>query len=203
MNSAHAFAFATSGSFTDSQMQQNAAYVNKNIAEAQSAGGWLANQATKIMDGFTNFLNSRAWEFSKRFGADENGEYVGRFEIGYLGTADAIMNAQGLMPNYIMANPRHMQAHLDGKIMGYENLHALCTGVGASNAYYRKAMDGVLNVQTVDGKNKADHTHYIDSGSNRLGFRDLVNIQKTWSAADYHRAKGMFDIKSEEEPVVE
>lgn len=196
MNSAHAFAFATSGSFTDAQMQQNAAYVNRNIAEAQTAGGWLAGQAAKIMDGFTTFLNSRAWEFSKRFGADDDGEHVGRFEIGYLGTVDAIANAQGLMPNYIMANPRHMQAHLDGKIIGYENLHALCTGVGASNAYYRKAMDGVLDVQTVEGKNVAKHSHYIDAQSNRLGFRDLVNIHKTWAATDYHRVRGMFDIKS-------
>lgn len=202
MNSAHAFTYAMSGSFTDEQMQQNAAYVNQNVAALQGAGGWLANQATKILDGFTNFLNSRAWELGKRLVGDDKGDYVGRFDIGYLGTVDGILNARGLMSNYIMANPLHMQAWLDGQIEGYDDLHALCKGVGVANPYYRKARHGVLDLQQVKGKNTLSHSHFTDSGSEQLAFRDIAAIDRTWSAADYHRAKGLFDIKSEE-PTVE
>jgi hypothetical protein len=203
MNSAHAFAYAMSGSFTDQQMAQNAAYVSQNVQAVQGAGGWLASQATKIMDGFNNFLNSRAWELGKRLASKDDGEYVGRFEIGYLGTADGILGARGLMSNYIMANPGHMQAFLDGQIEGYDDLHAMCKGVGAANPYYRKARHGVLDLQHVDGKNVLSHSHYVDTGSEALPFRDIVSIDKTWNAADYHRAKGLFDIKrdaSEVEP---
>lgn len=198
MNSAHAFAYAMSGSFTDQQMQQNAAYVNQNVAAVQSAGGWLAGQATKILDGFNNFLNSRAWEFSKRLLGDKDNQHVGRFEIGYLGSVDAILGAQGLMSNYIMANPRHMQAFLDGQIESYPDLHAMCKGVGVTNPYYRKAMHGVLDLQQVDGKNTLIHSHFVDTGNDPLPFRDINNIHRTWAAADIHRAQGLFDIKKEE-----
>lgn len=197
MNSAHAFTYAMSGSFTDQQMAENAAYVNQNVAALQGAGGWLASQATRLMDGFNNFLNSRGWELGKRLTDNAEGAYVGRFDIGYLGTVEAILGAQGLMTNYIMANPRHMQAFLDGEIEGYADLHSLCTGVGAANRYFRKARHGVLESENVDGKNILSHSHYHDSGDTPLPFRDIVAIDKTWVAADYHRAQGLFDIKSD------
>lgn len=202
MNSAHAFTYAMSGSFTDQQMEQNAAYVSQNVSALQGAGGWLAGQATKIMDGFSNFLNSRAWELGKRLVGEDKGNYVGRFDIGYLGTSESILGAQGLMTNYIMANPLHMQAFLDGRIEGYDDLHTRCVGVGIVNPYYRKARHGVLDLQVVEGKNVLSHSHFTDSGTEALAFRDIAAIDRTWSAADYHRAKGLFDIKKEE-PLVE
>lgn len=202
MNSAHAFSYAMSGSFTDEQMAQNAAYVSQNVSALQGAGGWLAGQATKIMDGFSNFLNSRAWELGKRLLGEDKGNHVGRFDIGYLGSSEAILAAQGLMTNYIMANPRHMQAYLDGQIDSYDDLHTLCQGVGVVNPYYRKARHGVLDLQVVEGKNVLSHSHFTDSGSERLSFRDIAAIDRTWNAADYHRAKGLFDVKREE-PLVE
>ena len=106
------------------------------------------------------------------------------------------------MTNYIMANPRHMQAFLDGQIDGYDDLHSLCTGVGVANPYYRKARHGVLDLQQVDGKNVLNHSHFTDNGNERLAFRDITAIDRTWNAADYHRAKGLFDVKREE-PLVE
>ena len=203
MNSAHAFVFAMSGSFTDQQMAQNAAYVNQNVEAIKGSGGWLASQATRIQDGFNNFLNSRAWELGKRLsGAANDGEYVGRFEIGYLGTVDGILGAQGTMVNYIMANPRHMQAFLDGQIEGYSDMHPLCKGVGVANPFFRKAMHGVLDLQEVDGTYQLSHSHFVDTGNEALPFRDVANIHKTWNAADYHRMKGLFDIKRDE-PLVE
>jgi len=202
MNSAHAFAYAMSGSFTDQQIAQNAAYVNQNVAAVQAAGGWLAGQATKILDGFNNFLNSRAWEFGRRLAAQSENGYVGRFDIGFIGSAEGILGAQGLMANYIMANPRHMQAMLDGLIDNYKDLASTCTGVGIANPFYRKAMNGIMDLQMVDGKAKLSHSHFFDTGGTQLSFTDLDSIHRTWSASDIHRAKGLFDVKRDEDDVV-
>lgn len=199
MNSAHAFAYAMSGSFTDQQIAQNAAYVNQNVSAVQAAGGWLAGQATKILDGFNNFLNSRAWEFSRRLTAQSENGYVGRFDIGFLGSVEAIRGAQGLMSNYIMANPLHMQAMLDGLIESYSDLHTTCKGVGVANPYYRKAMHGIMDLQMVDDKPTLSHSHFYDTGGTQLSFTDLDSIHRTWSASDIHRAKGLFDVKSEDD----
>lgn len=199
MNSAHAFAYAMSGSFTDQQIAQNAAYVNQNVAAVQSAGGWLAGQATKILDGFNNFLNSRAWEFGRRLAAQNEDSYVGRFDIGFLGGVENILGAQGLMANYIMANPLHMQAMLDGQIDTYADLHQTCVGVGAANPYYRKAMNGILDLRMVDDKPVLSHSHFFDTGGTQISFTDLDSIHRTWKASDIHRAKGLFDIKSDKE----
>ena len=202
MNSAHAFAYAMSGSFTDQQIAQNAAYVNQNVAAVQAAGGWLAGQATKILDGFNNFLNSRAWEFGRRLLSQGGRTHIGRFDIGFIGYANDIMSAQGLMANYIMANPLHMQAKLDGLILGLEDTHPTCKGVGIANPFYRKAMHGIMDLQTVDGKHTLSHSHFFDTGGTQVSFSDLDSIHRTWKATDYHRAQGLFDVKSEDDDVV-
>jgi len=35
-----------------------------------------------------------------------------------------------------------------------------------------------------------------------LSFPDLDSIHRTWSASDIHRAKGLFDVKRDEDDVV-
>lgn len=197
MNSAHMFSHAISGSFTDQQMQQNAEYVNQQLGAAQQLGGWLAKQAGNILEGFNKFLDSRAWEFSRRLDGYDGDRFLGHFEIGYLGSADAIMGAQGLMANYIMANPKHMQAFLDGQIKGYEGLSPLCKGIGAENMFFRKARHGVMEFEVTDDVVSSKHSHYMDMGNDILSFRHRSAIDCTWAAADHHRAKGLFDIKSE------
>lgn len=197
MNSAHAFSHAISGSFTDQQMQQNADYVSQQLGAAQQLGGWLAKQATNIMDGFNKFVESRAWEFSRRLDGNDGDRFLGHFEIGYLGSPDAILGAQGLMANYIMANPAHMKAFLAGEIKGYEGLSPLCKGVGAENMFYRKARHGVMEISVEDNVASSSHSHYMDMGNQILSFRDRSAIDCTWTAADHHRAKGLFDVKSE------
>lgn len=199
MNSAHAFSYATSGSYTEAQMAKHTDYIHQSLAAFQSGGGWLAEQANKAMDGFNKFLNSRAWELGKRLLNKQDGEFVSRFEIGYLGSADAILSADGYMRDYIMAHPGLHQDYLDKTFAGFDgNFHKLCIGVGDTNPFYRKAMNGLLNLETVDEVTTLRHTHYNDSMGGGLSFRDRVNIQKTWAAASHHRAKGLFTIKSEE-----
>lgn len=197
MNSAHAFSHAISGSFTDSQMQANAAYVNQNIAVAQQMGGWLAQQATTLLDGFNRFMDSKAWEFSRRLDGQEGDRFLGQFEIGYQGSPESILESKGLMANYIMANPKHMQAMLDGKIANYEGLSHLCKGIGVENYFYRNAMHGVTNIREEDEKLVGSHAHFTEMSGGRISFTHRVNINNTWTAADHHRAKGLFDIKSD------
>ena len=198
MNSANAFSYAISGSFTEETINQYADYVNNTTAMLQNMGGWLGEQAKKTLSNFDNFLNSRAWEMSKRLLSTQDGEYVSRYSIGYLGSVSALQGAQGYMRDYIMAHPGLQQQYLDGEIEGYggEFSH-FCTGVGESNIFYRRSMNGILNLSEVDGKQHLRHTHYHDSLSGSLSFRERVDIHKTWTAIDHHRLTSAFDITSE------
>lgn len=197
MNSAHAFSYASSGSYTEAQMARHQEYVSNSLAMFQNGGGWLAEQANKAMDGFNKFFNSRAWELGKRLLNKTDGEFVSRFEIGYLGSVDAILGAEGYMRDYIMAHEGLHQDYIDKTFGGFDgDFNKLCVGVGDTNPFYRRAMNGVLDLREVEDKKLLHHTHYQDSMGGGLSFRERVNIQKTWSAISHHRAKGLFEIKS-------
>jgi len=199
MNSANAFGYAISGAYTDSQMQNHAEYVNQGAAMFRSAGGWLAQQADKAMESFNTFLNSRAWELGKRLLNQQDGEYVPRFEIGYLGTVHGLQNSQGYMRDFIMAHPGMQQDYLDGRASGYGgDFHQRCTGIAEENIFWRRAHDGVLRFDGEEDQRRLLHTHYQESIGGRLEWRDISNLQKTFTAIDYHRAKSMFDISSAE-----
>ena len=197
MNSANAFSYAISGSYTDQQMAKHAEYINQSTSVFQQAGGWLAEQANRMLTGFNNFLNSRAWEMGKRLLNNHEGEYVGQFEIGYLGSLSALQGAQGYMRDYIMAHPEVMQDYLLENIEGYGGqFNPLCTGIKEENIFYRRAMNGLLNLEKGEDKTQLRHTHYYDSMGGGLSFRERVNVAKTWAAVDHHRAAKMFDITS-------
>ncbi|HFT2124618.1 TPA: hypothetical protein RG892_000383 [Pseudomonas aeruginosa] len=197
MRSANAFSHAISGSFTEESIAKYADYVNNSTALLQNAGGWLGEQAKKTLDCFTSFVNSRAWEMGKRLLNKNDGEYVGRYSIGYLGSIEALQGAEGYMRDYIMANPVMMQLYLDGEIEGYGGeFSKFCSGVGEENLFYRRSMNGLLNLTTVDDKPHLRHTHYHDSLGGKISFRERCDVQKTWAAIDHHRAKSLFDLTS-------
>lgn len=197
MNSANAFIYACSGSYNEDQMNKYSSFVNQNVSQFQQMGGWLAEQANKTLDGFNAFLSSKAWELGKRLLNKVDGDYVGRFDIGYLGSLEALQGAQGFMRDYVMAHTGVMQGYLDETLEGYGGeFSAFCTGVGEENLFYRRAMDGVLNLTTVDDKPKLQHTHYYESVGGGLSFRQKVDIHKTWNAIDSHMAKSLFDVTS-------
>jgi len=197
MNSAHAFTYAMSGSYTDTQMQRYSQYVHQSAAAFKGAGGWLARQADKALDSFNTFFNSRAWELSKRLTTQSEGDYVGQFDIGYLGTPTGLQGARGFMRDFIMAHPGMQQDYLDGKTEGYGGeFNKLCTGIGEANPFYRRARHGVLTFNTVDDKRVLKHAHYHECFGNALSFRSRNDLDKTYIAIDYHRAKGLFDIAS-------
>ncbi|EBV8434023.1 hypothetical protein NFI00_000115 [Salmonella enterica] len=196
MNSANAFSYAISGSMGERQIQSYANFVNLAHQNLAGVGSWLQEQAEKTMNQFNNFVNSRAWELSNRLTKKNEGEYVGRYDIGYLGSLTGLQNAQGFMRNYIMANPNVMQLYLDDEISGYNGeLHSRCTGLAEENIYYRKAMNGVLDFRETENGQQLHHAHYFEQG-NALSFRERVDIQRTWAAANHHLAATEFDITS-------
>lgn len=197
MNSANAFSYAISGSFTEGQMNRYSEYLNSVNSAFSGAGGWLQEQTTKIMDNFNNFFNSRAWEMSKRLTGEVEGDFVSSYDIGYLGSVHGLQGATGIMRNYIMSHPLVMQGYLDETFEGYGGEFSnMCFGIGEENLFYRKAMDGLLNLETVDDKQVLRHTHFYDSNSPGLSFRERENIARTHRAIAYHVEKGLFDITS-------
>lgn len=201
MTSAEMFSFAMSGSLNENQMNSYKEYA-QNISSGIS--GWLLERANRVSESFNNFYNSRAWELSKRLTNKDDGEFVAPYDIGYLGTTNGINNAQGLMRSYIMANPVLMQHKLDTEDFdpweGQYSDH--CNGVGADNLFYRNAMNGLLNLnKSTEGDvttNSLNCTRYSDSLNPELSFRERVNINRTWKAAEHHLAnQNLFNIKSE------
>jgi len=198
MNSSDLFIFAASGAQTESSMGAYQNYVNsQNQNMLGGLTGWLADKAQKVQDNFTGFMNSRLWEYSARLLGESNGEHVGRFEIGYLGTISGLQSAEGLMQNYIMANPNVMRLYQDDIIEGYGGgFSPLCVGIGADNFFFRQANNGVTRQEEIEEEQRWMRSHYHDTIGEKLSFRDRVNIHKTWAAVDQHLATTYLDITS-------
>lgn len=196
-NSAAYFSHAVSGALNETQINRYKQYIDSTRTELS---GWLGEQAKIVSGNFTEFFNSKAWEFSKRLLKKNDGEYVSSFDIGYLGSMNGLQNATGLMRNYIMAHEDVMQLYLDERISGYEGeFNDWCKGIGENNLYWRQSMSGVLTVNPIDGKEVMTHNHYYDSITGELSFREKVDIHKTWNAITHHIAnKELFDITSKE-----
>lgn len=197
MNSADAFSFSISGSHTESSINRYADYLNRANAVLGRFGGWLGDQAVRNMESFDNFLSSRAWEMGKRLLNKEDGEFVGRYSIGYLGSVNAQQQADGYMRDVIMANPIIQQLYLDGEVEGYggEFSH-FCSGIGADNLIWRRMFDGVVNLDQVDDVNRLRRTSYNDSAVGKYSYRDKVYAHKTHAASNHHIATTQFDITS-------
>lgn len=197
MNSSSAFSFACSGSMTDNEISGYASYVQANSERIRSLGGWLGGQVEQTMERFNNFVNSRSWELSKRLMGQGYGEYVGRFDVGYLGSMEGQQFATGFMRDYIMSNPIVMQAFLDGDISGYDGEFSKDNRtIGNSNAFYRKAMNGVVHFAERDDVKLATRSHYQDSALTGLPMREIIEIQRTWKASNHHLAANLFDPTS-------
>ena len=196
MNRANAFSYAISGAMGEKQMQSYAQFVNLSHQNLVGVGSWLQSQAEKTMTSFNNFVNSRAWEMSSRLDKKHEGDYVSRYDIGYLGSLQGLQEAQGFMRNYIMANPDVMQLYLDEEISGFDGgFSDRCVGLAEENIFYRKAMNGVLHFRQTETGQQLHHSHYHETG-NDLSFRERVDIQRTWAASNHHLASTEFDITS-------
>jgi len=199
LNSADAFSFSISGSHTETSINRYADYLNRANNALNRFGGWLGEQAARNMESFDDFLSSRAWEMGKRLLNKEDGEFVGRYSIGYLGSLNAQQQAEGYMRDVIMANPVIQQLYLDGEVDGYggEFSH-FCSGIGADNLIWRRMFDGVVNLDKVEEVNRLRRTSYSDSAVGKYSYRDKVYAHKTHAASNHHIATTQFDITSSE-----
>ena len=197
MNSADAFSFSISGSHTESSISRYADYLNRANNALGRFRGWLGDQAARNMESFDNFLSSRAWEMGKRLLNKEDGEFVGRYSIGYLGSVNAQQNADGYMRDVIMANPIIQQLYLDGEVNGYDgDFSHFCSGIGADNLIWRRMFDGVVNLTKEEEVNRLSRVSYNDSAVGKYSYRDKVYAHKTHAASNHHIATTQFDITS-------
>lgn len=206
MNATMAFGLACSGSVSDNTMGNYAEFVKVNIDKAKALGGWIGEQANRTLDGFNNFLNSKAWELSSRISNDD-GKWVGRFDVGYLCGYEAQSSSVGFMRDYIMANPIIMQQYLDENICGFGGEFSNHnSGIAEDNLFYRKATSGLVMGDSKTGYYRKD---FVDSLSpDPLSFRQRVDIRRTWESSNLILANGLFDCTNPDhgkliEPAVE
>lgn len=187
---------ASSGSLTDASAGMFDNYMSSLYQKYENLTGWLGETLSSVKEAHQSFMNSRMWEFSNRIGG-KDGQYVGRFEIGYLSEVQYQQQATGFMRNYIMANPLLMELYQQDRVSGYDgDFDDNCTGIARDNYYYNKAMDG--KVVYDDEKQTLNRTMFTSSRDSltHLGFAERVNIHRTWQATNLHLAKGLFDPTS-------
>lgn len=196
MNVAKAFSFGTSGIINDHQIQSFSNMVNANFSQVQGLGGWLGETANKYLDDFNHFVNSRVWEMSSRLKGKHR--QLGYFDIGVIDTLDGLQNAQGFMRDYIMGMPGVMESYLDKNLSGWGgDFSEWCTGTGEDNIYYRRQMNGVLDVRVEDDLNKAYLKHYHDSVAGQgCSVRERMDLAQTRRTVNHYLAKDLFDFTS-------
>lgn len=196
MNATSAFTRACSGSMTEASAGAFNNFMTGFYEKYDNLSGWLGDTLTSVKEAHNTFMNSRVWEFSNRVNG-KDGQYVGRFEIGYLSEVEYQQQATGFMRNYIMANPLLMELYQEERVSGYDgDFNPLCNGLGLENYYYSKAIDG--KVMYDKEKETLNRTVYSSSRDQltHLTFSERVDIHRTWQATNLHIAKGLFDPTS-------
>lgn len=196
LNATSAFTRACSGSMTDASAGAFDKFMGNFYSKYDNLSGWLGETLNTVKEAHNNFMESRMWEFSNRVNG-KDGQYVGRFEIGYLSEVQYQQQATGFMRDYIMANPLMMGLFNDGRVDGYGgDFSDLCTGIGRDNFYFNKANDGkVVFDKEENTLNRTVFTSSRDS-MNHLTFKERVDIHRTWQASNLHIAANLFDPSS-------
>lgn len=193
LNATSAFSRACSGAMTEGSANAFDQYIGNFYQKYENLTGWLGDTVQSVKDAHRNFMDSRMWEFGNRING-KDGQYVGRFEIGYLSEVGYQQQATGFMRDYIMANPAAMALYEVGRISGYDgDFSELCNGIGRENYYYNKAIDGMVQY---DKENETlTRTVYTSSRDNltHLTFAERVDIHRTWQATNLHLAKELAD----------
>lgn len=196
MNVTSAFVRGSSGSMTDSSANMLNNYMTSLYQKYENLSGWLGETLESVKEAHKTFMNSRMWEFSNRING-KDGQFVGRFEIGYLSDVQYQQQATGFMRDYIMANPALMALYEQDRVSGYDgDFSELCTGIGRDNYYYNRAIDG--KVMYDEEENTLNRTVFNCSRDNmtHLSFAERVDIHRTWQATNLHIAKNLFDPTS-------
>lgn len=194
MNSSDIFTMGAAGAQSEASIGLYQNFVNSSFSNVpDSVSGWLLEKTEKLKSGFKSFIDSRMWELSARIGGGNEGEFVGRFNVGYLKSIGSFQNAEGVMRDYIMANANVSQLYADDIIEGYGGEFSLRnTGVGKDNIFWRQANNGVFRKEDENWL----HSHYLETSGNKLSFRERVDVHRTWRAIDHHIATTYLDITS-------
>lgn len=193
LNATSAFTRACSGSMTDGSAAVYNTFMSTFYEKYDNLSGWLGETVQTVKDAHDSFMNSRLWEFSNRING-KDGQYVGRFEIGYLSDVEYQQQATGFMRDYIMANPLMMELYEAERVSGYGgDFSNLCSGIGRDNYFFNKANDGAVIFDKEE--NTLNRTVYNNSRDNlsTLTFSERVDIHRTWQATNLHIAKNLFD----------
>lgn len=196
MNVTAAFMRASSGSMTDNSAAVFNDYMTSMYQKYDNLTGWLGETLNTVKDAHNSFMNSRMWEFSNRV-KGKDGQYVGRFEIGYLSDIGYQQQAVGFMRDYMMANPLAMELYQQDRISGFDgDFHPACSGIGRDNYFYNRSVDG--KVMYDKEEQTLNRTVYNSSRDNltHLSFSERVDIHRTWQATNLHLAKNLFDPTS-------
>lgn len=196
LNATSAFTRGVSGSMTDASAGAYDRYMAGFYEKYDNLSGWLGDTLNSVKDAHKSFMESRMWEFSNRMNG-KDGQYVGRFDIGYLSEARYQQQATGFMRDYIMANPLLQQLWLDERVSGYDgDFNHLCSGIGRDNYYYNKALDGKVHFDSeANTLTRTNFTHSRDNMTH-LTFKERVDIHRTWQATNLHIAANLFDPTS-------
>ena len=189
MTSSKAFGYAASGSMNE----QVASIYNQQFNDyyttlGNNLTGWLGDTIKEVKDSHDFFMRSRLWELGNKLKGND-GMYVGRYEIGYLGGLTYQQSAEGYMRDIIMANPNMMNLYLEGRVSGYDGeLNFRNVGVGRDNYYFNKVQNGYLAKE----ENQYKHTRFLSTRDHMTNYsvRERHDSHRTWRASDVHIQNG-------------
>lgn len=192
LSASKAFTFAACGSMTENSAAAYDQYMQEYYNKLDGMDGWLGDALNKARKTHDQFMQSRLWEFGKIIKGN-TGNYVGKYEIGYLGALRFQQDAQGYMRDIITANPVVMAMFETEQASGYEgDLHHLNKGIGEDNYFYRKVMDGGITINPADDEihsrikiyshSRDNHTHY--------SMRERMDARRTWRASECYISNG-------------
>lgn len=189
ITSSQAFVYAASGSMNEHvaniyNQQFNSYYNNLGT----NLTGWLGETIQTVKNEHDYFMRSRMWELGTKLRGNE-GMFVGRYEIGYLGDVIYQQAAEGFMRDIIMANPIMMELYQQGRVSGYDgDINRLNCGIGRDNYYYNKVQNGYLN----NDNGVYKHTTFKTTRDNMTSYsvRERHNAHRTWRASNIHIENG-------------
>lgn len=190
MTASQFFSRSAAGSLSEESAMAYDSQMQDYYTRFDGATGWLKEAVDKTKQLHDTFMSSRMWEFSK-IAKGEVGTFVGRYEIGYLGSLYAQRGADGFMRDIIMANPTVMELFEAERLTGYDtDLHRYNTGLGNDNYFYRKVTDGVVTIKHGDEMN--GHSIYLNTRDDFAHYsaRERMGAKRTWRASDAYVKNG-------------
>lgn len=180
-NSSSAFAYAASGRFSESMIKEYDDRISRRLEKYSSRAGWLGEAVSRANEAHRYFIDSGMWDYANYIKSN-SGIYVGRFEIGYLGSVEAQRNAEGLMQHVIQANPTIRELIREERINGYYEINDEEAWGREMDYYYNKLTSGVALTRDEEIVIR----NYLTSRDSHTTYtmRERADAMKTWRMSD-------------------